>query len=136
MRRLRGRDTHRPGELSFAQYHVLFALAERGDLTTGDLALAADLAPATVTQMLDGLATMELVDRIRSDRDRRVVTCSLTPTGRELITERRAHFEQIYHAQLAGFSTAELETAAAVIEHLRDLYENLDVDGRSEPPRR
>ena len=78
VRRLRGRDTHRPGELSFAQYHLLFALAEREELSAGELALAADLSPATVTQLLDSLATMGLVERTRSDRDRRVVTCTLT----------------------------------------------------------
>ena len=45
---LRGRETHRPGELSFAQYHLLFHLAEQGELSTGQLATAAELVPATI----------------------------------------------------------------------------------------
>ena len=32
VRRLRGRETHRPGELSFAQYSLLFGLATSGEL--------------------------------------------------------------------------------------------------------
>jgi len=133
IRRLRGRDTHRPGELSFAQYHLLFGLAERDELSTGELALAADLSPATVTQMLDSLAEMGLVERTRSERDRRVVTCTLTTRGRTLITERRAHFEQRWHAALAGFSTQELTTAAEVIDRLRALWDDLGTDTHGGP---
>ena len=135
VRRLRGRDTHRHGEVSFAQYHLLFGLAERGELSAGELALAADLSPATVTQMLDTLAEMGLVERARSERDRRVVTCTLTTSGRELITERRAHFEQRWHAALAQFSTQDLTTAAAVIDRLRALYDDLGTGTQSEPGR-
>jgi DNA-binding MarR family transcriptional regulator len=133
IRRLRGRDTHRHGELSFAQYHLLFGLAERDELSAGELALAADLSPATVTQMLDSLAEMGLVERTRSERDRRVVTCTLTTRGRELITERRAQFEQRWHAALAEFSTSDLNTAAAVIDRLRALYDDLGTDRPGEP---
>ncbi len=53
VRRLRGRDTQRPGTPSFAQYQLLFALADGDGLSTGELATAADLSPASVTQMLD-----------------------------------------------------------------------------------
>ena len=55
--RLRGRDTHLGGsELSHAQFELLIELDERGELLGGELAAAARLTPATVTQMLDHLA--------------------------------------------------------------------------------
>ena len=133
IRRLRGRDTQRQGELSFAQYQLLASLVERNELSAGELALAADLSPATVTQLLDSLAEMGLVERTRSDRDRRVVTCTLTAHGRELITERRAHFEQRWHAALAQFSTQDLATATAVIDRLRTVFDDLDTDTHGEP---
>jgi DNA-binding MarR family transcriptional regulator len=130
VRRLRGRDTHRPDELSFAQFQLLFALAERGAITTGELAGAAELAPASVTQMLDSLELHELVARSRSKRDRRVVTCSLTPAGRRIVRQRTAAFKRRLDAHLEGFSPEELATAAAVIDRLRTVY-----DG-AEPSRR
>ncbi|MDX6451291.1 MAG: hypothetical protein QOH16_1340 [Gaiellaceae bacterium] len=132
IRRLRGRDTHRHGELSFAQYHLLSGLAEHDQRSAGELALAADLSPATVTQMLDGLAEMGLVERTRSDRDRRVVNCTLTTHGRELLTKRRAHLEQGWQRALAGFSTQDLATAAAVLDRLRALYDDLSTDAELE----
>jgi DNA-binding MarR family transcriptional regulator len=128
IRRLRGRDTHRHGELSFAQYHLLCGLAAHDERSAGELALAADLSPATVTQMLDSLAGMGLVERTRSERDRRVVNCSLTTRGREQLTERRAHLEQRWQTALAEFSAKDLATAAAVLDRLRALYDDLSSD--------
>jgi DNA-binding MarR family transcriptional regulator len=126
LRRLRGRDTHRPGELSFAQYHLLFGLSGDCALSTSQLAAAADLSPATVTQMLDGLVAMGLVERTRSEKDRRVVTCELTDRGRELTAEKRAHWEGRWRTTLADFSTDELANAAAVLERLRGMYDELE----------
>jgi DNA-binding MarR family transcriptional regulator len=129
VRRLRGRDTHRPGELSFAQYHLLFNLAER-ELSAGELAHSADLAPATVTQMLDGLVVTGLVERNRSERDRRIVTCSLTDRGREVIAGRRGQMEGGWNAALAEFSARDLSVAAAVLDRLSSMFNDLDASPR------
>jgi DNA-binding MarR family transcriptional regulator len=127
LRRLRGRDTHRPGELSFAQFHLLFHLAGECELSTTKLATAADLAPGTTTQLLDGLEAKGLVERTRSEKDRRVVTCTLTDSGRELIAAKRAQWEGRWEETLSEFSGEELATAAAVLERLRAMYDQIEV---------
>src|SRR5262249_11704065 len=126
IRRLRGRETPLHGEPSSAQSQPLFGLGGERALSTSRLATAADLAPATVTQMLDGLVGMGLVERTRSERDRRVVTCALTDRGRELIAERRVHWERRWRKMLADFSTDEIATAAVVIGRIRTMYDELD----------
>ena len=78
VRRLRGRDTHRPEELSYAQCGLLFG---RGELSASELAGLADVAPATATHMLDSLVAGGFVETSRSDRDRRMVLVSLTARG-------------------------------------------------------
>jgi DNA-binding MarR family transcriptional regulator len=129
LRRLRGRETHLHGEqLSFAQYHLLFGLAAECELSTSKLAAAADLSPATVTQMLDGLVGMGLVERARSESDRRVVTCSLTERGRELITQKRSEWEARWQVALEEFSGEELATAAAVLDRIHAMYDRLDAE--------
>ena len=130
VRRLRGRETHRPGELTDAQYSLLFCLRAQSQMSLRDLADAADLSPASVTEMLEGLAAAGLVERHRSDRDRRVVFTSLTKDGRGLVEERRARLEPRFRAALQGFSEDELVAAAAVLERLRDLFEEI-ADERS-----
>jgi len=125
VRRLRGRETHRPGELTDAQYGLLFCLRDQSEMSVRDLAGAADLSPASVTEMLEGLTTAGLVKRHRSDGDRRVVFTSLTENGRGLVEERRARFEPRLHAALESFSEDELVVAAAVLERLRRLFEEI-----------
>jgi DNA-binding MarR family transcriptional regulator len=125
MRRLRGRETHRPDALSHAQYQVLFELLRRGELPAGGLAAVADVSPASMTQMLDRLADAGLVERVPSAKDRRVVGARLTEAGRAVCEERRAALEPLWRDMLAGFTTSELHTAAAVLEQLTALFERL-----------
>lgn len=127
VRRLRGRETHRPGELSYAQYSLLFGLAHGGALPARDLAYAADLSPATVTQMLEGLERAGLVERVRSDQDKRLVLTSLTTHGREVVERRREQLEPRWRAALAGFGDQDLLTAAAILDRLREMFDELAV---------
>jgi len=125
VRRLRGRDTHRPGELSYAQYSLLFGLAERGELSASELAGLADVAPATATPMLDSLVSGGFVQRSRSERDRRIVLVSLTERGGKLVAARRARYERLWAAALAEFSDRELATASAVLDRTRAIFDEL-----------
>jgi DNA-binding MarR family transcriptional regulator len=131
VRRLRGRDTQRAGEIAHAQYALLFELAERGELAAGELAAAAELAPATVTGMLDHLADAGLVVRTRSEHDRRIVVCRLTAAGHEQVGARRARVTPLWNAALAEFDASELLVATAVLARLQTFFETLD---ESPPP--
>lgn len=128
LRRLRGRETHHPGELSFAQYGLLFTLCDGGSLSARELACAAELSPASTTEMLDGLAAAGLVARERSERDKRIVLTSLTERGHTLVAERRARYEQRWRESVAEFSEDELLTAAKVLDQLRHMFDELTVD--------
>jgi DNA-binding MarR family transcriptional regulator len=125
MRRLRGRETRQPGELSDAQYGLLFGLRAHAEMASSELAIAADLSPATATEMLDALAAAGLVMRVRSERDRRVVLTSLTDRGRALVEERRARYEPMWRAAIAEFSAEELRTAAAVLDRLAAFFDEI-----------
>jgi DNA-binding MarR family transcriptional regulator len=126
LRRLKGRETHRPGSPSFAQYQLLFTLADHDGLSSGELATAAELSAATVTQMLDALEERGLVARGRSAYDRRIVTCSLTDAGRAVIAERRATFEGVWKEAVADLETRNLEIAAEVFDRIATIFDGLD----------
>lgn len=130
VRRLRGRETHRPGALSNAQYGLLFSLAGGGKLSARELADAATVSPATVTQMLEGLEAHGLVQRLRSEEDRRVVLTALTDRGREVVEKHRARVEPRWRAALAEFSDEELLTAAAVLRRLARHFDELAEEPR------
>lgn len=124
-RRLRGRETHRPGQLSFAQYSLLFSLADAEELSSRELARLADVTSATVTQMLDGLEGAGLVARRRAEHDRRVVLTALTPAGAAVVAERRAQIEPQWLAALAGLGDDELRAAAATMDRIAAFFEDL-----------
>jgi MarR family transcriptional regulator, organic hydroperoxide resistance regulator len=125
VRRLRGRETHRSDQISYAQYGLLFGLAGMCERSARDLAEHADLSPATVTQMLESLEVQGLVTRIRSEQDRRVVLSSLTERGEQLVAERHAQMEPRWRAALAGFDDSELLVAARVLDRLADHFNAL-----------
>jgi MarR family transcriptional regulator, organic hydroperoxide resistance regulator len=123
--RLRGRDTHLgAGELSHAQFELLIELFERGALPAGELAAAARLTPATVTQMLDHLAEQGHVERVRSETDRRVVVSRLTPSGASKIEAKREAWQSRWEQALAGIDSDELEAATRVLERLGALFQD------------
>jgi DNA-binding MarR family transcriptional regulator len=131
LRRLRGRENRAHGELSDAQYGLLFGLHDHESLPTSELACKAELSPATATGMLDGLAAAGLVTRVRSERDRRVVLTSLTERGRALVAARHARFAPRWDAALAEFSDADLRTAAAVLDRLHAMFDEISPAGES-----
>lgn len=128
--RLRGRDTHLGStELSHAQCELLFELEERGELSAGELACAAQLTPATVTQMLEHLAAGGHVERMRQEHDKRVVLSRLTPQGRREIEAKREKWQGRWEQALADVEVEELRAATRVLTRLQAIFE----DGASDP---
>lgn len=123
--RLRGRDTHLGGtELSHAQFELLIELHERGELPAGELAVAARLTPATVTQMLDHLAEQGHVERVRSQTDRRVVVSRLTAQGKRAIEAKHEAWKSRWEQALTGLELDELRAATRVLERLGAMVED------------
>lgn len=122
---LRGREAQLgAGALSHAQFELLHELYERGELSAGELAGAARMAPGTVTQMLEHLAQCGHVERVRCGHDRRVVLSRLTPQGRERIEVKRAAWREGWEQALEGLDCAQLRAAAEVLARLAAMVES------------
>jgi DNA-binding MarR family transcriptional regulator len=132
--RARGRDTHLAGtDLSHAQFELLIELDERGALSAGELAAAARLTPATVTQMLDHLAESGNVERVRSETDRRVVVSRLTEEGRAKIQVKREAWQGRWQAALGDVSERDLKSAARVLRRLGEMFDQPPEEAVCEP---
>jgi MarR family transcriptional regulator, organic hydroperoxide resistance regulator len=124
-RRLRGRDQQRDSKLTFAHVRALLMLADCEEATAGQLARAAELNPASVTGMLDHLEREGIVNRRRSDRDRRSVLVSLTASGRELLEAKRERWRSMWREHLEGFPPEDLAAAARVLRGISGLLDEL-----------
>ncbi len=71
-------------DLTLSQYRVLVFL-DPGGRPASDVAALLDVAPSTVTSVVDGLCARGLVVRGEDPYDRRRVVLSLTDTGREMV---------------------------------------------------
>ncbi|WP_320672225.1 MarR family winged helix-turn-helix transcriptional regulator [Patulibacter defluvii] len=125
-RRLKGRDQQRPGELSHAQVRSLLELAKGGGtMSAGALARAVELNPASMTATLDHLEELGVVRRGRSDEDRRVVLVRLTDDGRAVVAERRARWQRLWGAALAGVPDEDLAVASRTLRTVAGLLDEL-----------
>lgn len=80
------------------QHQVLVALraAENGERAIGELADALLLQPHSVSGLADRLQAIGLVERVRSEQDRRVVVLRLTAKARKLMASlSRTHRDEL-----------------------------------------
>jgi MarR family transcriptional regulator, organic hydroperoxide resistance regulator len=127
-RRLRARDMQRRDRMTYAQSRALLALAAEGpgaEIPAGQLARAADLHPATVTGMLDGLEETGLVSRRRSSTDRRSVLVALTPEGAGLLERKRVEWHDRWVTLLEEVGDADIQTATRVMHRLAAVFSEL-----------
>jgi DtxR family transcriptional regulator, Mn-dependent transcriptional regulator len=92
---------------------ALFELGEH-DVKPRDLAAAVGVAPASVTGMLDKLASLKLVNY------RKYHGASLTPAGRAAALETLRHHRllETYLAQALGYGWHEVHAEAERLEHV------------------
>jgi DNA-binding MarR family transcriptional regulator len=122
---IRATDLHskqlaRDTGLTTPQVVVLQAVRDLGEVTTGQLSRRVSLSQATVTTILDRLESRGLVERYRSNADRRIVHSRLTRQGRAilrkappLLHERfTAGFQQLSPARQSRILTTLDEVAA------------------------
>jgi len=121
-RRLRGREQM---DLSFTQVRALVQLADRGELTAGEFAKAAEVTPASATGMLDQLEKAGIVSRQRSAEDRRRVVVTITDEGQALVDRKRQRWNQVWDEALAGVDDDALAAAADVMRRLADAFSRL-----------
>jgi DNA-binding MarR family transcriptional regulator len=125
LRSLRGRDTHLlAGQIGHAQYELLAELFDRGPLAAGELAAAAGLSPAAVSQTLDHLAAEGHVERVRSATDRRIVVTKLTRRGRRQVEGRRRLWGARWQQALEGIDEEELRIAGSVLERIGTVFDD------------
>ncbi len=123
--RLRSRDSRDSSGSGFAHLRLLAELRRHGSLTASALAAAAELSPATVTEMLDTLVDRGLVERQRDERDRRLVHVRLTSRGRRVYDAKQARLREAWARELADLEPEAVAAAALVVARLATFFDRL-----------
>jgi DNA-binding MarR family transcriptional regulator len=118
-RRAMVKDMHACGQ-SPAQLHVLGLLNEIGPTTVSHIAMQLGVTPPSASSIVDRMVDSGLVERHRSEEDRRVVTVSLAAPGREALQTsvggRRGMLERV----LSQLSDDELRDTVRLIGRLEE----------------
>lgn len=104
--------------LTNAQWIPLFKLFVGLASTPAELARECRLDAGAMTRTLDRMEAKGLCRRERSATDRRVVTITLTETGREAAQVIPEVLSQVQNAHLAGFSRDEFELLRSFLRRI------------------
>ncbi len=83
--RRRGRDILSDFDITPPQFNALVTLIRHEDLTMGELCQHLYLASSTVTDLVDRMERDNLVERVRDQKDRRVIRLRVRSEGHELL---------------------------------------------------
>ncbi|MDA8195516.1 MAG: MarR family transcriptional regulator [Thermaerobacter sp.] len=117
-----GRLTRKPWgtdmTMTFGQYAVLRLLSLQGPLTMGTIAGELEITMAGATGLVDRLIHAGIVQRTRSEQDRRVVSVDLSPLGREKILNLRAERRRFIRNLLNTLDDSELQALHGLLERV------------------
>jgi DNA-binding MarR family transcriptional regulator len=106
--------------LTDAQWKPLWMLKIGRATTAIELAREMDIDAGAVTRMLDRLEAKGLVERVRSEADRRVVHLRLTPSGDSVAKKVPFVLASVNNDFLRGFSEAEWKQLRRLLGRMAD----------------
>ena len=111
----------RDAGVSHSQYNVLRILRGAGDsrLSCREIVDRMVTRDPDMTRLLDGLERKGLVERTRSDRDRRVIGSQISASGLELLAELDTPLQAVHTAQFKHLSEPKLKRLTRLLEEAR-----------------
>ncbi|HEY8675726.1 MAG TPA: MarR family transcriptional regulator [Candidatus Dormibacteraeota bacterium] len=101
-----------------AQLHVLGVLREVGPITVSQLASRLGISAPSTSAMVDRMVDAGLVERARSEEDRRVVSVWLTPAGTAALVAAIGGRRGMLQRVLGQLDSAELADTVRVLGRL------------------
>jgi MarR family transcriptional regulator, organic hydroperoxide resistance regulator len=114
----KGREILNQYSITPPQFVALQWLFEGGDMTIGELSNKMYLACSTTTDLVDRMEKTELVERVKDNKDRRVVRIHLLQEGERIIEEVIVKRQKYLQEILKNFSFDEIKTLNANLSKL------------------
>ena len=118
--------------LSVAQLELLSCLAENPGARPGQLARLLRLAPNSVTTLVNGLQTRNLITRSGGIGDRRTISLTLTEQGEQAVQHWHTINADLLRTALTELHPAWQHLLIAALPALRELIHAIDT--LAEPP--
>lgn len=119
--------------VSGAQAWVLAELSAAGPMRAGELAARLAIKPATLSNMLAKLVAADLVTRVRSEQDMRVVQVALSEKGAALIGKVDVAPRGWLPEALSRLEGGQLDVLAASLDGLMAVMGKTNSDDANKP---
>ncbi|MFE4354059.1 MarR family winged helix-turn-helix transcriptional regulator [Peribacillus butanolivorans] len=114
----RGREILSEYKITIPQFLALQWLFEAGDMTIGELSTKMFLAFSTTTELIDRMEKHQLVQRVKDEKDRRVVRIHLLEEGERIIEEVINKRQQYLSGVLVNFSESDIVSLSGTLAKL------------------
>ena len=111
-------------EISALQFNALLTIREFGPLTMGDLCKHLFTACSTATDLADRMERAKLVERVRDEKDRRLVRLQLLPRGEDVLNEVIAERQSFIGEVLKDYTNEEYVELLRSLELLEQRMES------------
>ena len=118
---VRSREIARTSGLTIPQLIVMQSIRTLGQVTTQAVSKEASMSPATVVAVMDKLEAKGLIERYRSEVDRRVVHTRLTPAGQTALGQAPGLLSRGFEDAVAALPPARRDALLSAMEELAEM---------------
>lgn len=123
-----GRDLAQSVGLTAAQFRVLQIVAETGQCTATAISQRMRISQATVTSLVDKLVRHDMVQRVKSQTDRRQTNIVITEKGKQAIAQAPDPLQQRFVRKFDALEDWEQAALIAALERVAAMLDAEDID--------
>lgn len=109
--------------LTVPQIMVLKALSKGNKLKISEISKELSLVNSTVSGIIDRLEKQDIVSRIRSEKDRRIVYIELSNKGNEIINNNRVIINNFFNDTFDNLDNEEINTILAGLHKVKEVLD-------------
>lgn len=102
-------------------FEILKLLEDEGTLHVAEIGKRLQIAKAQMTQLIDKLVALKMVEKKLDAADRRYFKISLTRKARKLLQEHKTNITRAVKEIMSGLSDKEMENLSVSLRNLRDI---------------
>ncbi len=108
---------------------MMFNIGKKGSMKISDISESMHLSVSTISGIVDRLEKMGYVERVRSEKDRRVVMVQVTDAFKGKMKKKHETMESFMSGVLSACTDEEAECIRSGINKLKELMERNDKGG-------
>ncbi len=103
------------------QFEVISLLGEEETLKVAEIGKRLQIAKAQMTQVMDKLSELGLIERKTNPEDRRATNVSLSDRGRTVLDANMMRYQKAVKETMAALSDADLAELSASLRRVQDI---------------